>query len=251
MILGPAADPGSEITILKLYGERCSGTNYVETLLTRNFPALSMGRRYNWEKHNFVNPPFTLETQLAVVVVRDVFDWLRSLHRSPHQVGYWYRKVDFSGFLRHEWSSIFNGFLIERQRQFPVRFKEVMYERHPLTGERIANVVALRNLKLQSHLKVRALYRHWVILRFEEARDTPEAVLDALAERFALVRTPQFHPVKKDVSNFSLPGDVEGKGRDRPYAEVSDADRAFVLGTLDLAQERLVGYAYDGAARQT
>jgi len=44
--------------VLKLYGERCSGTNYVETLIEQNFPGLTSRRRYNWEKHNYLNPPF-------------------------------------------------------------------------------------------------------------------------------------------------------------------------------------------------
>src|SRR6056297_819265 len=231
-------------SIFKIYGERCSGTNFVETLIQQNLPGLKSGRRYNWEKHNFVNPPFTHDEQIAVVVVRDAFDWLRSLYRSPHQVGYWYRDVDFSGFLRHEWSSIFNGFLIQRQRQFPVRLKEVMYERHPMTGARIENVIALCNLKIQSQLKVRNLYRNWVILRFEDARADPEAVIRKLADHFDLKMTVPFLPVKKDVSNYSLPGDVEGKGRTREYAKIAKSDSKFVLDTLDLEQEKIVGYVY-------
>ncbi|MEP3847404.1 MAG: hypothetical protein ABJM43_18825 [Paracoccaceae bacterium] len=54
--------------VLKLYGERCSGTNYVETLIDQNFPKLTSRRRYNWEKHNYVNPPFVSDTMLGIVV---------------------------------------------------------------------------------------------------------------------------------------------------------------------------------------
>lgn len=242
MLLSP--EPDTAITTFKIYGERCSGTNFVETLIKQNFPAIRQGKRYNWEKHNFVNPPFALDTALAVVVVRDVFEWLKSLHRSPHQVDYWYRDVDFSGFLRHEWSGVFNGYLIPNQRQLPVRFKELMYERHPMTGERIKNVVELRNLKLASQLKVRNLYRNWIILRFDEAREAPQSLVKRMAEHFNLKAAPDFLPVKKDVSHFALPGDVEGKGRQREYATFTPKDRAFVMENLNMDNEALLGFPY-------
>ena len=239
-----SSKPDADITTFKIYGERCSGTNFVETLIKQNFPAIRQDKRYNWEKHNFVNPPFALDTALAVVVVRDVFEWLKSLHRSPHQVGYWYRDVDFSGFLRHEWSGVFSGYLIPNQRQLPVRFKELMYERHPMTGERIKNVIELRNLKLASQLKVRNLYRNWIILRFDEARDAPQSLVKHMTEHFNLQAAPDFLPVKKDVSNFSLPGDVEGKGRQHEYANFTPEDRAFVMENLHMENEALLGFPY-------
>lgn len=240
----PQAPLNPPLEKFKIYGERCSGTNFIETLLKQNLPDLRKGQRYNWEKHNFVNPPFALDDTLAVVVVRDVFDWLKSLHRSPHQVGYWYQKTDFSGFLRHEWSGVFNGFLIPNQRQLPVRFKELMYERHPVTGAPIENVVALRNLKIQSQLKVRNLYKNWVIYRFEDARADPQGMVATLADHFGLTPAPEFKPVERDMSNFALPGDVDMKGRERAYAEFTEDDRAFVMAGLDHDQERLIGYDY-------
>lgn len=237
--------------ILKLYGERNSGTNYVEALIKQNFPALTPRRRYNWEKHNFLNPPFVRDEMLGVVVVRHAFDWLRSFYRSPHQVAYWHREVDFSGFLRHEWSGIFNGKLIEQQGKLNIQLRELMYERHPVSGARISNVVELRNLKLASQLKIRNLYENWVVVRYEDARDDPETFVSALADCFALVPTKTFNPVTEDLSNYALPKDRKGAGRLRDYAEFTDADRDFVLGALDLEQERYFGYDYSASPEDT
>jgi hypothetical protein len=231
-------------SILKIYGERCSGTNFVETLLFQNFPDLTKGNSYPWEKHNFVNPPFVRESMVAVVVTRDAFDWIRSLHRSPHQVAYWYRNTDFSGFLRHEWSGIFNGFLINGQGRLGIKGQELMYERHPDTGAAISNVVELRNLKMRSQLKVPNLYQNWIIARFEDVRDNPQTLVDTLTASFGCTPTKAFKPVEEDVSNFSLPSDRKGKGRERPYAEFSAEDRDFVLGGLNLQQEKKLGYDY-------
>ena len=228
----------------KIYGERCSGTNFVQSLISNNCPGLRHTRRYNWEKHNFVNPPFVRDETLAVVVVREAFDWLRSLHRSPHQVGYWYKETDFSGFLRHEWSGVFNGFLLAGQGKLGIKGAELMYERHPDTGARIANVVELRNLKVKSQLKVRNLYPHWFIVRYEDVRDDPQAFIAALSDHHGVAVKAAFSPVTKDVSNFALPQDRAAAGRERPYAEFSKQDRQFVLGALDLEQEHLIGYDY-------
>ncbi len=223
----------------KLFGERCSGTNFIRALIDRNLPDLTFANSYNWEKHNFINPAYVKTTEVALVVIRSALDWFRSLYRNPHQVGLWYQSVDFSEFLRHEWSSIINGELIEGQELLDIRHRELMFDRHPVTGGRIANVVELRNLKVQSQLKVRHLYENWMIVSYEEARDDPEDFIAELARLAGLRPCDEFVPVHENMTMFS------GAGREHlPYPEYCRNDLRFLANALDLRQEHEVGFEY-------
>ena len=56
---------------------------------------------------------------------------------------------------------------------------------------------------------------------------------------FACTALDPFVPLEKDVSNVGAPG-----ARDRDYATVTEEDRQFILDTLDLEQEAVIGYRY-------
>ena len=227
------------ITSFRIYGERCSGTNFVRALIERNIPALSFGNSYNWEKHNFINVAYALETEIAIVVVRNALTLLQSIRRNPHQVAPWYKTAYFSTFLQHEWSGIFNGELIEGQRHLDIKHKELMFERHPVTGQRIANVVQLRNLKVQSQLKVLTLFPTWMIVRYEDVRDAPSDFIANLARLTRQRASVDLGPVPENMSQLS------GSGRNHlPYSEFSADDLRFVGRELDLVQEMAIGFSY-------
>lgn len=238
MFMGNTSD--LDATRFKIYGERCSGTNYIENLISRNVPGLKKEALYNWEKHNFVNPPFARPDTIAVVVFRDAFDWLQSLHRNPHQIPRSFRNKEFSEFIRHEWSGVFNGWLIDKQKQLDVRGMELLFERHPVTGAHIENVLELRNLKNQSYLKVQNLYPKYIFIRYEDASKNPEETVKRITDGFGCTSVDTIHSVTEDVSrNAGAPG-----GRDRRYAEISEDDRAFILDGLDCELEKRIGYSY-------
>lgn len=227
------------LTRYRLYGERCSGTNFLRALIARNLPDLAFSNSYNWEKHDFVNPAFCHDDELGLVIVRGALDWLKSIYRNPHQAGYWFKPLDFSDFIRHEWSSIFNTQLISGQITAEVAGREFMLDRHPLTGARIANVVELRNLKLRSQLKVRHLYRNWMILRYEEVRDDPAAFVSALARLTRQKAAEELVPVNEDMAQSAAAG-----RRNQLYAEMTPDDLTFIAASLDLSQEHWLGFDY-------
>ncbi|MFV0301327.1 MAG: hypothetical protein ACK5IP_10685 [Paracoccus sp. (in: a-proteobacteria)] len=228
----------------RLYGERCSGTNFLRALVERNLPGLMFGNDYNFEKHDFVNPAHVRETEVGLVIIRNALDWLTSLHRNPHQVGAWHQSLDFSGFLRHEWSSVFNGNLINDQERLDIRDQELLLDRHPVTGARIGNVVQLRNLKVQSQLKVRHLYPKWMIVRYETVRDAPNLVVHNLARLTGHKPPKVLQGVEQDMS---MPSGANR--RHLPYAAYTPEDLDFVARNLDLQQEQALGFRYPALTR--
>jgi hypothetical protein len=95
----------SKFTIL---GERCSGTNYLEQLILKNFN-IDITWEFGW-KHAFThkNYPSNVKNNpnvLCLCIVRNPYDWIMSLWNQPHHIPYEYRN-DFNRFLFDEMYSI-------------------------------------------------------------------------------------------------------------------------------------------------
>ena len=92
------------INKIKIIGERSSGSTYLYYLIEKNFKNIKMLPD--------VHPPtildykhFTLDFDssysadtLVICIVRNPYDWLRSLHKTPHHMPF-FHKVDFETFL--------------------------------------------------------------------------------------------------------------------------------------------------------
>ena len=72
---------------VQIYGERCSGTNYLEDLITKNFN-VEITWEYGW-KHFFgfceeklVNSNDTL----FICIIRDIYSWINSFFRELHHL---------------------------------------------------------------------------------------------------------------------------------------------------------------------
>lgn len=68
-----------------IYGERCSGTNYLEELLLNNFD-IELTWDYGW-KHffGFENLSNT-DDVLFIGIVRNLYDWINSFYREKHHL---------------------------------------------------------------------------------------------------------------------------------------------------------------------
>ena len=123
------------------------------------------------------------------------------------------------------------------------RNTELMRERHPVSGARIENVVQMRNLKLQSMLKLPNLTPNMAILRYEDARDAPDEMVQLVAQRMGVPAPDQICEIKKDVSRLTERQTDEPRRLD-PLPEFTQQDLYFVAGQLDLVQEAKFGYDY-------
>ena len=78
------------ITKYTIYGERCSGTNYLEDIISKNFN-VEITWRYGWKHffgHNITDKTNNLETDiknaddvLFICIVRDIIPWINSLYK--------------------------------------------------------------------------------------------------------------------------------------------------------------------------
>ena len=168
---------------LQLFGERCSGTNYVAQLLRRNLWGVALTDAHGW-KHGFTRRVVDDTPDCAfVVVVRDPFDWVCSLHRKPWHAAGPLRDLPLAQFLREPWWCEWG-----RDMELPVTDPrigtEMQHERDPSTGERFANVMRLRAGKLRDWLQLEGRVRHFALVRYEDAVAHGREVVRALAVRF-------------------------------------------------------------------
>ena len=103
------------ITKLFVIGERCSGTNYMNSLIMKNFEisAFSLGHKHfpPWyelsQEYYQGNPQYytfeNTEDFLFVVIFRNAYDWVRSFNRTPWHAHTSFNHIPLSEFIRKPW----------------------------------------------------------------------------------------------------------------------------------------------------
>ena len=227
---------------LQLFGERCSGTNYVEQLLRRNAIGLVPTDRHGW-KHGFVHRlEGRLDDTLFILVFRDPFDWARSLWQKPWHAAPPLRGVAFSQFVRTQWQCEW-GRDMDLTCDDPQIGSEMLHERDPATGNRFANCMLLRTAKAKHWLSLQAEGRRVVAVRYEDAESDPRAFVRSALRRQGILRWPWF----REVRTF--------KGGSQPFVKreqpaMARADIEWVASQLDAELERALGYDLDARRRQ-
>ena len=115
-----------------IYGERCSGTNYLEELLLLNFE-VEIVWDYGW-KHFFGFSDLTnSDDVLFIGIIRNLDDWINSLYREKHHLPT-HLTENIDTFLTNTFYSITTK-------------GEIMEDRNIDTGERYKNIYELRLVK--------------------------------------------------------------------------------------------------------
>lgn len=165
-----------KITKFTIFGERCSGTNYLEYLIKENF-GLQVTWEYGW-KHFFGHKDlesYNTENCLFLAIFRNPYDWVNSFYKARYHVP---KGEDNSilEFISREWKSVNNS------------GKEIMEDRnieHP--NDPYANICEMRTTKLRYLLNTLPTeVDNYFHINYEKLRDYPGLVLDKIAYRFNL-----------------------------------------------------------------
>lgn len=115
-----------------IYGERCSGTNYLEQLLITNFNVKivwTYGRKHFFGFSDLSNS----DDVLFIGIIRNIIDWVNSLYRERHHLpSHLFKSIDT--YLTSEFYSFYS-------------LKELMEDRNLETNERYKNIFELRHIK--------------------------------------------------------------------------------------------------------
>lgn len=189
----------SMIKEVKIYGERSCGTNYLASLVQKNFEKVTVNpQRYGW-KHGFINfkklPNLNNDNTLFIFISKDPYSWIVSMKKKPHHAPQLYN-LPLEEFVRQEWAcykgeNYGNRDLVNN----PLKPEEEMLnERNPITKERFENVIAMRNAKNKCFLKLRNHVKHYRRIKYENLLKHPERSIKKIAEEFSI-------PLKDQVEN--------------------------------------------------
>lgn len=208
----------------QIFGERCSGTNYLEHLLKYNFGDDSVtwqfGHKHWYIDHDRIkNTPSSQDT-IFIAIIRDLRDWIRSFFAHPHHLDR--RARNIRQFLTQPIVSMVT----------PPEYQKDIFE--------------LRASKLNDLFQLRNSAPHVLYVRYEYLRDHPEEWITALSQKYNL---PLVHPNVEPVLTYK--GYGEKPYRPSQYEGFKSIDEDYILAHTDWATEALVdGYAtkYDSGS---
>ena len=153
-----------------IYGERCSGTNYLENIININFD-VNITWEYGW-KHFFGFQDDRLKKSddtLFICIVRNLPDWINSFYRELHHLPLKYKnnmseekKID--EFLNKEFWSI-----DDNEHNYKTYNKEIMIDRNMYTEERYKNIFELRHTKIKWMLEdLQNKVKNYIFIKYED-----------------------------------------------------------------------------------
>lgn len=242
---GDAKTSNHPIARIQIYGERCTGTNFLESLVRNNIKHIDNNFSHYGAKHfpcwfdypfdaNHYQLPEYLHTLagsddcLFIVIFRDPYDWLRSFHKKPYHSTKNLHKISFSEFIRTPWT-VRTNFLKQL----------ALLESNPATGLPFENAMKLRTARNQNLLRIKDLAANVYYITYETLAKSPKKVLKEIATLFRLKMKSEFTPVLDHLTGLkSKPGKFEGSH----YAAISRKDLAFINAELDWNLENTIGY---------
>ena len=120
---------------------------------------------------------------LFIVLSRNPYDWLTSMCRSPHHAHDSLKGHIMDEFLNREWHCVWGKYDIPWIDD-DMEQKEMMHERNPYNGERIKNVLELRNLKNKEFLALKDNVKNVYYVRYEDLLNNSVGIINDISRKF-------------------------------------------------------------------
>jgi hypothetical protein len=157
-----------------IYGERCSGTNYLEELLLLNFD-VEIVWDYGWKHFFGFNDLTNSDDTLFIGIIRNLEDWINSLYREKHHLPA-HLTENIDKFL----TDTFYSFYID-PITYQITSDEIMSDRNIDTGERYKNIYELRLVKNKYLIeKMPNLVKNYCLITYDDLVDSFLDVMNKL-----------------------------------------------------------------------
>lgn len=214
------------IKYFTIYGERCSGTNFLMNAIINNFE-VEYTTKYAW-KHFFgyYNFEDSLDDEtLFIGIIREPISWIDSFYKKMHHIPNENRKT-IRTFLFNQFYSLYED-----------TYNEIMEDRNIITKERYKNIFELRKVKNNFLIKeMPKKVKNYLLIRYEDLRDNYETILEYFHIKFNL---------KKKQSVYQRINNYKGT-KDYMFTIKKITLRKNILkiieNNLDNEQEQSLGY---------
>ncbi len=220
---------------MQVWGERCSGTNYVNVLTKKNIKCKTT-RSLGW-KHGFVQQYSIPKNTLVICSMRNSTSWIKSLYQKPWHSIKDVQDASFSEFIRMPFET-----RVDHVKYFPKAQvgDVVQQDRHPITGEPFETPFAMRTAKHEAMLGLRARGCNVVLVHFERVLIDPQRFLEDIRRDFGVKLMFKRQGITKRYgTRFNA---LDGKPRDVSIGDMSAADQAVLDAQAASDIERRLGY---------
>lgn len=165
-----------------IFGERCSGTTFLESMITSNFE-VNVTWSYGYKHFFGYNDRFYSSSKirtptgfkhlgiqegtddvLFIGIVRDPINWIGCMFKTQHHVKG--RKARWANYLLDEWSSWYDG---EVDKVDSFKGKEIIADHHMYLDRRYKNIFEMRAVKAKYLLDdLPKKVPHFLFVRYEE-----------------------------------------------------------------------------------
>jgi hypothetical protein len=169
-----------------VYGERCSGTNYIENIISLNFKQ-TVTWKFGWKHFFGFDNLQNNEDTLFICIVRNPVDWINSLYEHRHH-------------LAEECTNNIESFLTKTIYSVNDNLTEIINDRNIYTKERYKNIFELRNTKLKYMLEtLPRLVKNHVIIRYEDLLTNFKKTMLKLVKKGLIIRENITFPINSKV----------------------------------------------------
>jgi len=210
-----------------IYGERCSGTNFLQKAIEENFDL-----KLNWDydfKHWFGHYEFKNtekeDETLFLGIIREPITWIDSFFKKPHHL-HSNNRINIKNFLFNEISSYFED-----------TNNEIIQDRNMITKKRYKNIFELRYLKNNYLInEMPKKVKNYLLIRYEDLNNDYELILGFIEKKFNLIRK------NKDFKKI-----VTYKGGDdtlfvKKALSLNNKIMNMIINNLNKEQEKTLGY---------
>jgi len=232
----------NKITNFVIFGERCSGSNFLEEAITNNFH-LNLSSEYG-NKHFFCFHDFTkrnTENTLFIGIVRHPVYWLNSFFMNPWHVPN--KNRELMNFLFNEFYSICDEKkTANTMYSFISNGNSEMHEINKLdlnykNGEKYKNIFELRKLKNDFLISIMPnKVKNYILINYEDLLYNYENTLDHIKNRFRLNAKNAFY--KKITYYKKTPVSYKGEKK----IIFTPQQIKTIWEHLDIKQENSLGY---------
>jgi hypothetical protein len=212
-----------------IYGERCSGTNYLEELIKLNVDKIEHVDSYG-HKHFFGFQKFEKndneDNTLFFCIIREPISWLYSLYCNGHHIPKKNRTLP--EFLINKFESEFDDKIISKFDS-----KDYNY----ITKKPYKNIFELRKYKNYYFTDVLpTLVKNCVLIKYEDLVSNPEKIFNDLKHKYNLTlkndvfKNVDYYMANKNIKFTPRKGEFE-----KQYLDI-------IYNNIDIKQENQLGY---------
>ena len=160
-----------------IYGERCSGTNFLMHAINENFE-IEYITKYAWKHffgfYNFENNEEENET-LFIGIIREPISWINSLYKTMHHIPS-HNRENINTLLFNEFYSVYQN-----------TENEILEDRNIITKKRYTNIFELRKIKNNFLINdMPKIVKNYLLIRYEDLRDNYDIILNFFFTKFNL-----------------------------------------------------------------